>query len=80
MRIEIGEQAFDRGLHQGLVVDRLDVGLFDQAEHRGEGAHVVDIDARLLRRIGRGCRGRGAGLGFIGVGERRAHSESKCDY
>ena len=68
VRIKIAEQAADRRLHQGLVVDRLDIGLLDQREHGGERSDILDIDRLFLRRA-RCCLSRRLRrLGLVGVG------------
>ena len=63
VRIEAGEQAADRRLHQLMVVDVLDIGLLDQAVDRSERADVLQIDAVLRR----GWLLHG-GLGRVGAG------------
>jgi hypothetical protein len=52
VRVKVGEQAADRGAHQFLIIDRVDIGLFHRAEHRDETAHFLEADAIL--RVGRG--------------------------
>ena len=54
MRIKADEHALDRGEHELVVVDRLDIGLLDQAHHCRKAAHVIEID--FGARLGRGCR------------------------
>jgi hypothetical protein len=71
VRIKANQHAADRGLHELVIVDRLDIGLFDQAEHGGEQANV--IQAYVARGRGSRCRRRrriGWGRG-IGRGSRR---------
>ncbi len=58
MRIEPGEHARDRLVHQLLVIDRLDVIGFYRAENIGKGANLFKWDgsARVAERVRRNAQ------------------------